>query len=43
MAPARVNSDTFTHGSAKQRVRWFNQGLTQGTIKGCDTFATDNL
>jgi predicted metalloprotease len=38
-----VNTDTFTHGSAKQRVRWFNQGLTQGTIKGCDTFATDNL
>jgi predicted metalloprotease len=38
-----VNSDTFTHGSAKQRVRWFNQGLSQGTIKGCDTFGTDNL
>ncbi len=39
----RVNTDSFTHGSAKQRVRWFNQGLSQGTIKGCDTFATDDL
>jgi predicted metalloprotease len=39
----RVNTDSFTHGSAAQRVRWFNQGLSQGTIKGCDTFATDDL
>jgi predicted metalloprotease len=38
-----VNPDTFTHGTAAQRVRWFNQGMKQGTIKGCDTFATDNL
>jgi uncharacterized protein len=39
----RVNTDTFTHGSAAQRVRWFKQGLSKGTIKGCDTFATDDL
>ena len=39
----RVDTDSFTHGTAAQRVRWFNQGLSQGTIKGCDTFATDNL
>jgi len=39
----QVNTDTFTHGSARQRVRWFNQGMTEGTIKGCDTFATDDL
>jgi predicted metalloprotease len=39
----QVNTDTFTHGSAEQRVRWFNQGMTGGTIKGCDTFATDRL
>jgi predicted metalloprotease len=38
-----VNSDTFTHGSAEQRVRWFNQGRSQGTIKACDTFSTDKL
>jgi predicted metalloprotease len=39
----QVNTDSFTHGSAEQRVRWFNQGMTSGTIRGCDTFATDNL
>jgi predicted metalloprotease len=39
----QVNTDTFTHGSAEQRVRWFNQGMTDGTIRGCDTFATDDL
>jgi predicted metalloprotease len=39
----RVSPDSFTHGTAEQRIRWFNQGMSQGTIKGCDTFATDNL
>jgi predicted metalloprotease len=39
----RVDTDSFTHGSAEQRVRWFNKGLSGGTIKGCDTFATDRL
>ncbi len=39
----RVDTDSFTHGSAEQRVRWFNRGMSEGTIKGCDTFATDNL
>jgi predicted metalloprotease len=39
----RVDTDTFAHGSAEQRVRWFNRGMSEGTIKGCDTFATDNL
>jgi predicted metalloprotease len=39
----RVNTDSFTHGSAEQRVRWFNRGMSEGTIKSCDTFATDEL
>ena len=39
----RVNTDSFTHGSAEQRVRWFNKGRVLGTIEGCDTFATDKL
>jgi predicted metalloprotease len=39
----RVDTDSFTHGSAEQRVRWFNKGLSGGTIKGCDAFATDDL
>jgi predicted metalloprotease len=39
----RVDTDSFTHGTAAQRVRWFNQGLSKGSIKACDTFATDDL
>jgi predicted metalloprotease len=39
----RVSTDSFTHGTAAQRVRWFNRGMAQGTIKSCDTFATDHL
>jgi predicted metalloprotease len=39
----RVDTDSFTHGSAAQRKRWFNRGMSQGTIKSCDTFATDDL
>jgi predicted metalloprotease len=39
----RVDTDSFTHGSAEQRVHWFNKGMSGGTIKGCDTFSTDDL
>lgn len=39
----RVDTDSFTHGSAEQRVRWFNRGLSEGTINACDAFATDDL
>ena len=34
-----VNPDSFTHGSAKQRVAWFKRGLDSGDINNCDTFA----
>lgn len=33
-----VNPDAFTHGSAKDRATWFNQGLEKGDIRACDTF-----
>jgi predicted metalloprotease len=39
----RVDTDSFTHGTAAQRVRWFNRGMEQGTINACNTFDTDNL
>jgi predicted metalloprotease len=39
----RVNPDSFTHGTAGQRIKWFNTGMQQGTIKSCDTFSTDDL
>ena len=42
-ATGRVVPDSFTHGSAAQRKRWFMTGYQQGTVQACNTFATDNL
>ena len=33
-----VSPDSFTHGSAAQRVKWFKIGLSSGNIDSCDTF-----
>ncbi len=33
-----VVPDSFTHGSSKQRVRWFREGLDGGDIRQCNTF-----
>ena len=38
-----VVPESFTHGSSAQRVRWFNTGLQQGSVKACDTFSARNL
>jgi predicted metalloprotease len=35
----RVNPETFTHGSAADRMRWFQTGMTTGSIDACDTFS----
>jgi predicted metalloprotease len=35
----RVVPETFTHGSAEQRQRWFQRGFASGKIDSCDTFA----
>jgi predicted metalloprotease len=37
-AQGYVVPESFTHGSAEQRVRWFKQGLQTGTVQGCNTF-----
>lgn len=37
-AGVRVNPDTFTHGSAKQRQFWYGRGYSTGDINQCDTF-----
>ncbi len=42
-ATGRVVPDSFTHGSAEQRKRWFMTGYQQGTVKACDTFRADQL
>jgi predicted metalloprotease len=33
-----VVPESFTHGSAEQRVRWFERGIQGGTIDVCNTF-----
>jgi predicted metalloprotease len=38
-----VVPDAFTHGSSKQRVRWFRKGFTSGDINQCDTFNASSL
>ena len=31
--------DSFTHGSADQRMRWFMTGFKSGNLRSCDTFS----
>jgi predicted metalloprotease len=33
-----VVPESFTHGSAEQRMRWFKQGFQSGTVQSCNTF-----
>lgn len=35
--------DSFTHGTSEQRMRWFNQGLSNGDINQCNTFDIASL
>jgi hypothetical protein len=42
-AQGYVVPDSFTHGSAEQRKRWFMTGFTQGKISACNTFKAANL
>ena len=35
--------DSFTHGSAAQRVQWLERGLKSGKVADCDTFAPGEL
>jgi predicted metalloprotease len=38
-----VDPESWTHGSAKSRVKWFQVGYRAGTLDACDTFAVGAL
>ena len=42
-ARGHVVPESFTHGSSRQRVRWFRQGLEAGSLAACDTFKAARL
>ncbi|WP_439102764.1 neutral zinc metallopeptidase [Congregibacter sp.] len=42
-AQGRVTPDSFTQGSAEQRLRWFTVGLEKGSLESCNTFAATSL
>ena len=35
--------DSFTHGSAEQRVRWFRRGMESGQLNACHPFQARSL
>jgi uncharacterized protein len=39
----RVPNTAFTHGTAAQRMRWFQRGFSTGDVGQCDTFSATQL
>jgi predicted metalloprotease len=37
----QVTEESWTHGSAESRMRWFQVGLSEGNLEACDTWAVD--
>jgi predicted metalloprotease len=35
----RIDPESWTHGSAEQRMRWFTRGMNNGDPGACDTFS----
>jgi uncharacterized protein len=42
-ARGRVMPESFTHGSAEERVRWLRRGLATGRVQDCNTFGSASL
>ncbi len=42
-AGVSVDSETFTHGSSAQRMKWFRRGFDSGRFDQCDTFTAEDL
>jgi predicted metalloprotease len=38
-ATGRIDRESWTHGSAEQRDKWFTAGFNGGTTDSCDTFS----
>jgi predicted metalloprotease len=41
-ATGTIDKESWTHGSADQRMKWFNTGFKQGSLEACDTFAASS-
>lgn len=39
----QIVPESFTHGSSRQRVRWFKRGMATGDVRQCDTFSAASL
>jgi hypothetical protein len=42
-AQGHIGPESFTHGTAEQRARWFQRGFAGGRLEDCDTFNAASL